>query len=78
MLTTLYLESEGSNATRHNPPAGDVLRQVAHAMDTVFGAQELALACLTDSVIGRLPIAGTSFLQLLLERQLNMKANLTS
>lgn len=76
MLTTLYLESEGSNATRHNPPAGDVLRQVAHAMDTVFGAQELVLAYLTDSVIGRLPIALTSFLQRVLETQSNMNANL--
>jgi hypothetical protein len=65
-------EFEGSNVTRHDPPVGDVLRQVAHAMDTVSGAQAQVLACLTDSVSGKLPKA--LILKPLLEIRWNMNA----
>jgi hypothetical protein len=75
MLTAMYPESEGSNATRHDPRAGDVLRQVVRAMDTASGAQVLALADPTDSVSGRVPVTLTSSLHPVLETQSKMNAH---
>lgn len=70
----MYLEFEGSSATKHDLPAGDVLRQAAHATDMVSGAQVLVLVYLTDFVHGSIPKTLTLFLQSLLEIRSTMNA----
>lgn len=51
----MYLESEGSNATKHDLPAGSVLRQAGPAMVTVSGAQVVVLVHLKDIMNGNIP-----------------------